>query len=146
LLRFFLCIPCKTKTFAEFIITNLGFSKFFFTSNFFRGKCLKVRSFINLPRGHVKSNNKCGANRFSFFDVYWIQTKQTDRQAKLLTQIRNIRKTILPTQLPSTIFKMCVYTRSISVMKHTHVTLAPFVPRLTLYTPQPSVRLGELGW
>ena len=36
-------------------------------------------------------------------------------------------------------FKMSEYTQSISTMKHTHVNL-------TLYTPQPSVRLGELGW
>ena len=43
-------------------------------------------------------------------------------------------------------FKMYVYTQSISSMKYTHVNLAPpYIPRLTLYTPQPSVRLGELS-
>ena len=47
---------------------------------------------------------------------------------QLLTQIRNIRKTILPTQLPSTFLKTCVYTQSISAMKHTHVALAPSFP------------------
>jgi len=45
----------------------------------------------------------------------------------MLTQIRNIRKTIVPTQMPMFILKMCVYTGSISAMKHTtHVTLAPY--------------------
>ena len=38
---------------------------------------------MNLPSGHVMSHKKFGPNRFSRFDVYWIQTnKQTDRKAK----------------------------------------------------------------
>ena len=55
----------------------------------------------------------------------------------LLTQIRNIRKTILPTQLPSTFLKTCVYTRSISTMKHTHVALAPSFPASPSTHPSP---------
>ena len=36
---------------------------------------------INLPCGHVMSHTKLGPDRFSRFDVYWIQTnKQTNRQ------------------------------------------------------------------
>jgi len=31
-------------------------------------------SFINLPCGHVMSHTKFGPDRFSRFDVYWIQT------------------------------------------------------------------------
>ena len=42
---------------------------------------LKFLSFINLPCGHVMSHKKFGPDRFSRFDVYWVQTdKQTDRQ------------------------------------------------------------------
>ena len=34
---------------------------------------------------HVMSHTKFGPDRFSRFDVYWIQTKkQTDRQAKFI--------------------------------------------------------------
>ena len=34
-----------------------------------------------LPWGHARSHKKFGPDRFSRFDVYWIQTdKQTDRQ------------------------------------------------------------------
>ena len=55
----------------------------------------------------------------------------------MLTQIRNIRKTILPTQLPSTFLNTCVYTRSISTMKHTHVALAPSFPASPSTHPSP---------
>ena len=34
-----------------------------------------------LPCGHVMSHKKFGPDRFSRFDVYWIQT---DRQAKFI--------------------------------------------------------------
>ena len=41
---------------------------------------LKFLSFINLPCGHVMSHTKYGPDRFSRFDVYWIQTdRQTDK-------------------------------------------------------------------
>ena len=50
----------------------------------------------------------------------------------LLTQIRNIKKTILPTQMPLTILKTCV---SISAMKCPHVTLAPSFPLPPLHIP-----------
>ena len=44
---------------------------------------------INLPWDHVMSHKKFGPDRFSRFDVYWIQTdkqtnRQTDRQAKFI--------------------------------------------------------------
>ena len=39
---------------------------------------MKFGSFINLPCGHVMSHKKFGPDRFSRFDVYWIQKKQTD--------------------------------------------------------------------
>ena len=60
----------------------------------------------------------------------------------VLTQIRNIRKTILPTQMPLTILKTCV---SISAMKHPHVTFAPsFPPPSPLYTSQPGSQIETL--
>ena len=49
--------------------------------NFDGGKFLKIRLSINIPWGHARSHNKLGPDRFSRFDVYWIQTDgQTDRQ------------------------------------------------------------------
>ena len=53
----------------------------------FKTHFFKFLSFITLPCGHVMSHKKFGPDRFSRFDVYWIQTnKQTnrhpDRQAK----------------------------------------------------------------
>ncbi len=39
----------------------------------------------NLPLGHAKSHKTFGPDRFSCFDVYWIQTeRQTNRQAKYI--------------------------------------------------------------
>ena len=57
----------------------------------------------------------------------------------LLTQIRNIRKTILLTQMPSTILKTCV---SVSAMKHSHVTLAPSFPPHPSTHPSPAVSVS----
>ena len=53
----------------------------------------------------------------------------------MLKQIRNIRKTIFPTQMPTLILQMCVYTGS----KHTTcvkspLTLAPASPGSQPYT------------
>ena len=49
---------------------------------------LKIRSSLNLPWGHARSHKKCVPNRFSHFDVYWIQTeKQTPRQAKCIYRL-----------------------------------------------------------
>ena len=46
----------------------------------FKTQFLKFFSFLNLPWGHVRSHEKFGPDRFSRFDVYWIQTnKQTDK-------------------------------------------------------------------
>ena len=71
----------KTKNFANF----QNFQK----SNFDGGKLLKIWSSINLPWGHARSHKKCGPDRFSRFDVYWIQTnKQTPRQAKFIYRYR----------------------------------------------------------
>ena len=69
-------------------------------SNFDGGKFLKIRSSINLPWGHVMSHKKFGPDRFSRFDVYWIQTnkhpnKQTDRQAKIIYRLMTFHKTLL---------------------------------------------------
>ena len=61
----------------------------------------------------------------------------------LLTQIRNIRKTILLTQMPLTILKTCV---SVSAMKHPHVTLAPSFPPHPSTHPSPAVRLKHWRW
>jgi len=47
----------------------------------FEHKFLKFWSFINLPWGHVRSHTKFWPDRFSRFDVYWIQT---NRQAKFI--------------------------------------------------------------
>ena len=57
--------------------------------NFDGNKYLKFLSFINLPCGHVMSHKKFGPDRFSRFDVYWIQTnkktnRHPDRQAKFI--------------------------------------------------------------
>ena len=58
-------------------------------SNFDGGKFLKIWSSINLPWDHVMSHKKFGPDRFSRFDVYWIQTnRQTDRQAKFIYRFR----------------------------------------------------------
>jgi len=40
---------------------------------------LNFWSFVNLPWGYVRSHTKFGSDRFSWFEVYWIQTnnKQT---------------------------------------------------------------------
>ena len=63
-----LCVHCKTKNFKDFIKNFVEF--------------LKIRSF-----GHTRPYKKFWPDRFSRFDVYWIQPnrqrdKQTDRQAK----------------------------------------------------------------
>ena len=76
-----LCLNCKTKTNKKFADIKKKFVDFqnFQKSNFVRGKYLKIRSLINLSLGHASFHEKFGPNRFSCFDVYWIQT---DRQAK----------------------------------------------------------------
>ena len=72
----FFCLHFKTKkkkNFQEF--------KFFTKLKTFKRHFLKFLSFINLPCGHVMSHKKFGPDRFSRFDVYWIQTnKQTPKQ------------------------------------------------------------------
>ena len=58
-------------------------------SNFDGGKFLKIWSFLNLLWDHMMSNKKFGPDRFSRFDVYWIQT---DRQAKFIYIYREIHQ------------------------------------------------------
>ena len=43
-------------------------------SNFVEGKSLKFWWSLNLPRGHAWSYTKFGPDRFSRFDICWIQT------------------------------------------------------------------------
>ena len=71
----------KTKQkFCGFYKENSLDFQSFQKSIFVRRKFLKIRSSINLPWDHVMSPTKSGPDRFSRFDVYWIQTdRQTDR-------------------------------------------------------------------
>ena len=62
----------KQKKFADFIKFLCGFSNLT-KIGFVGGKFLKFWSFINLPLGHARSHKKFGPDRFSRFDVYWIQ-------------------------------------------------------------------------
>ena len=59
----------------------------------------------------------------------------------MLTQIRNIRKTILQTQMPLTILTTCV-----SISGHEAPTCHPrsFVPSSPLYTSQPGIQIETL--
>ena len=69
--------PFKTKT-TKVIIKLKTFKTHF----------LKFVSFINLPCGHVLSHTKFGPDRFSRFDVYWIQTnRHTNRQPKFIYRL-----------------------------------------------------------
>ena len=52
-------------------------------SNFVRGKVLKIRSSISLPRGHVISHTKFGSDLFRRFDIYWIQTDKQRMDMKI---------------------------------------------------------------
>ena len=79
---------CEHVLFVYIVKKNFVDFKNFQKSNFDGGKFLKIRS-INLSWGHVMSHKKFGPDRFSRFDVYWIQTdgqtdRQTDRQAKFI--------------------------------------------------------------
>ena len=70
-----------------FYINFVDFQKFF-KSNFVRGTFLKVESSKSFPCGHTMSHKQCGHDRFSHFDVYWIQTnKQTDRLAQFIFRL-----------------------------------------------------------
>ena len=52
------------------------------------GQFSKIRSSINLPWGHVRSQIFLGYDRFSCFDVYWI--KQTNTQLNTQTDKLNL--------------------------------------------------------
>ena len=77
----------KQNEFADFLKNERGFSKFY-VNRICWIKFLKFLPSINLPWGHVMSHTKFAPDRFSRFDVYWIQTnKQADRQAKFLYRL-----------------------------------------------------------
>ena len=73
------------KKFADFQEIN-----FFTKLKTFKTHFFKFLSFINLPCGHVMSHKKFGPDRFSRFDVYWIQTdrQKTNRQAKFIYRLK----------------------------------------------------------
>ena len=74
----------KKKNFVEFqnLILKIDFC----------WRQLKILSFKNLPWYHMMSHKKFGPDRFSRFDVYWIQTdRQTDRQAKFIYRLQSVR-------------------------------------------------------
>ena len=81
---FSLCLRCKTKTnkiFGGCYKKNFVDLQNFQNPNFVRGKFWKIRSSIKLSLGYVRSQTKFGPDRFSRFDVYWIQTnKHPDKQ------------------------------------------------------------------
>ena len=56
----------------------------------------KIRSSINLPWGSHEVTQKFRPDRFSCFDVYWIQiNKQTNRQTDKLRERDRKRKIFL---------------------------------------------------
>ena len=58
-----------------------GFSKIFKNQILIKANFWKLS--LNLPWGHARSHKKFGPDRFSRFDVYWLQTnKQTPRHPK----------------------------------------------------------------
>ena len=74
----------KTKNFADF--------KIFFLQkwNFDGGKFLKICSSINLSWGQARCHNKFAPDRFSRFDIYWIQTdRQTDKLNLKIDGLKN---------------------------------------------------------
>ena len=76
------------KNKEEKIFADFKEFKFFFKLKPFKTHFYFILSFINLPCGHVMSHKKFGPDRFSRFDVYWIQiNRQTDRQAKFYNDI-----------------------------------------------------------
>ena len=66
----------KTKTNKKF---HEFYKKNFQKLNFVGGKCVKIRSSINLTWGHPRSHTKVGPDRFSRFDVY-LYKQTTPRQ------------------------------------------------------------------
>ena len=51
---------------------------------------MKIRSTINLPWGHARLLKKFGPDRFSRFEVYWIQTNKQTPKPNLYININNI--------------------------------------------------------
>ena len=71
----------QTKYIKDFIAKFRWFSIFLWKSNFVLGQFLQFWSSMNLSWGHVRSHTKFSPNRFSCYDVHWIQT---DRQINRL--------------------------------------------------------------
>ena len=85
-------------------------------SNFDGGKFLKILSSINLPWDHVMSHKKFGPDRFSRFDVYWIQTnrhpdKQTDKPNLYIDIDRFNGNINIVTKMHFYISYSCVFTK-----------------------------------
>jgi len=80
----------------------------------FLDKFLKIRSFINLQRGHARSYKKCWPARFSRFDIYRIQTdKQTNTKTPRFKfkQFDKIDKTDIVNILSMVSFDVYIYPR-----------------------------------
>ena len=81
----FFCLHLKTKKkkICGFKQKDSRISKnlnFFTKWKTFKTHFFKILSLVNLPCGQVMSHKKFGPDRFSLFDVYWIQAnKQTDK-------------------------------------------------------------------
>jgi len=72
------------KNFADFQEFNFFTKLKTFKKHIFK----KILSFINLSCGHVMLHKKFGPDRFSRFDVYWIQTnRQTPRQTSQIYRL-----------------------------------------------------------
>jgi len=76
MIMFSMCIHRKTNQ-KKFADLNKNFVHF---QNFHKFNEIRILmetniwNFINLPWGRVRSHTKFGPDRFSRFDVYWIQT------------------------------------------------------------------------
>ena len=66
---------------------------------------MKILSFINLPWDHMMSHKKFGPDRFSRFDVYWIQTdRQTDKQTDKPNLYIDLKKIMFSISLEKILF------------------------------------------
>ena len=81
----------QTNKFADLIKIISRIFKIFKNKILMEANFLKIRSSINFPWGLARSQNKFGHDRFSRFDLYWIQTnRQTDGQTSKQTNTQII--------------------------------------------------------